>query len=134
MGGLAHDIADVTGLFRSRHPGCELRFREVHFSDPFGPLRRGEVDVALLWTPVDDPALTVGPIVRAEPMMFMVADGHPLARRCHATMEDLGDFPVPQPSAAIPRYWEEAVVPFHTPSGRAVRRGPKVATWQEVLT
>ncbi|MGN9777577.1 LysR substrate-binding domain-containing protein [Micromonospora sp. H33] len=134
MGALAHDIADVTGLFRARNPGCELRFREVHVNDPFTPLRVGEVDVALLWTPVNEPDLTVGPVVRAEPIMFMVADNHPMARRGSAVMEDLGDHLVAQPSAPTPRYWEQALVPFHTPSGRQVRRGPKVATWQEVLT
>lgn len=134
MGALAQAIADVTSLFRARHPRCDLRFREVHVADPFTPLRTGEVDVALLWTPVNEPDLTVGPVLRTDPIMFMVADDHPLARRGEATMEDLGDYIVAHPATPIPRYWEEAIVPFHTPAGREVRRGPAVATWQEVLT
>jgi DNA-binding transcriptional LysR family regulator len=134
MGALAQAVADVTDLFRARHPHCELRFREVHVADPFTPLRTGEVDVALLWTPVTEPDLTVGPVLRADPIMFMVADDHPLARRGEASMEDLGDYLVARTATPVPRYWEEAVVPFHTPTGREVRRGPAVATWQEVLT
>ncbi|MFG3702269.1 LysR substrate-binding domain-containing protein [Micromonospora sp. NPDC047620] len=134
MGALAQAVADVTDLFRARHPHCELRFREVHVADPFTPLRTGEVDVALLWTPVTEPDLTVGPVLRADPIMLMVADDHPLARQGEASMEDLGDYLVARTATPIPRYWEEALVPFHTPTGREVRRGPTVATWQEVLT
>ena len=41
MGALAHEIADVIGLFKTRNPTCELQFREIRTSDPFGsPARR----------------------------------------------------------------------------------------------
>ena len=133
MGALAHEIADVTGLFRTRFPACELRFREIRTSDPFGPLRDGEVDIALLWLPVREPDLTVGPVVRTTPVHLMVAATHPYAQHETVCLEDLADCVVPQSTRPIPAYWEAALVPFHTPSGRPIQRGPKVATWQEVL-
>ncbi|MEV4098877.1 hypothetical protein AB0J42_01325 [Nonomuraea sp. NPDC049649] len=37
--------------------------RETHFADPLGPLRSGEVDVLITRLPVDEPDLTVGPVV-----------------------------------------------------------------------
>jgi hypothetical protein len=40
-----------------------VRFRDVHFDDPFGPLRSGEIDMQLLWLPVKEPDLTVGPVL-----------------------------------------------------------------------
>lgn len=48
-------------------------------------------------------------------------------------MEDLGDYPVMQSALPIPGYWEEAVQPRTTPTGRPIVRGPSVATWEEVL-
>ncbi len=133
MGALAHEIADVIALFKTRHPSCDLQFREVRTSDPFGSLRAGEVDIALLWLPVREPDLTVGPVVRTSPLHLMAAETHPIAHRDTVSLEDLGDCIVTQSARPIPAYWEEALVPFHTPSGRPVQRGPKVATWQEVL-
>ncbi|GGQ08469.1 LysR family transcriptional regulator [Streptomyces griseomycini] len=136
MGALAHDIADVTGLFRARHPACVLSFREMHGSDPFGPLRREEVDLAVLWLPVREPDLTVGPVLRSRPLVMMAGASHPLAGRESVEMEDLGDHLVTRPhdGAPIPAYHLEAMLPARTPSGRPVRRGgPPVTVWQECL-
>ncbi|WP_069811632.1 LysR family transcriptional regulator [Streptomyces sp. TP-A0874] len=136
MGALAHDIADITGLFRARHPACALSFKEMNGSDPFGPLRGEEVDLALLWLPVREPDLTVGPVLRSKPLVLMVGASHPLASRESVEMEDLGDWPVTRarPDAPIPAYWYEALLPSRTPSGRPVRPGgPPIAVWQECL-
>jgi DNA-binding transcriptional LysR family regulator len=133
MGALAHEITDVTTRFRDRHPQCELTFREVRISDPFGPLRSGEVDIALIWLPVREPDLTVGPVLRTSPVHLMMAATHPLATRPSVSLEDLAECRVPQSVQPVPAYWEESLNPFHTPSGRPIPRGPKVSTWQEVL-
>src|SRR5690606_14410065 len=79
----------ILGIFRSRHPGCEIRMRETHFADPLGPLRYGDVDVLLTRLPVDEPDLTVGPVVLSEPRVLAVPVGHPLARRRGVSLEDL---------------------------------------------
>jgi DNA-binding transcriptional LysR family regulator len=134
MGALAQDIADVTDLFRARYPEADLRFRELHAPSGFAPLRTGDVDIGLYWLPVREPDLTVGPVLRARPLLLMVAVDHPLAQRDVVCMEDLGDWVVPQSTSPVPAYWEAGLQPFHTPSGRPVRRGPKIATWQETLT
>jgi DNA-binding transcriptional LysR family regulator len=133
MGALAHEIADVTTRFRAQHPHCELSFREIRVSDPFGPLRSGEVDLALIWLPVREPDLTVGPVVRTSPIHLMMSTDHRYARRETVCLEDLADCVVPQSASPVPAYWEEALSPRHTPSGRPIPRGPAVATWQEVL-
>jgi hypothetical protein len=39
---------------------------------------------------------------------------------------------VPRVTPAIPEYWEAAVLPSRTPTGRPIPRGPKVATFQEI--
>ncbi|MFE6979580.1 LysR family transcriptional regulator [Streptomyces griseus] len=126
------DQSRVLDLFRSRHPEIQLRIQELNFTDPFGPLRKGSVDVATAWLPVREPDLTVGPLVIAEPLLLMVATGHPLASRDAVGMEDLGDWTLPQSAQPIPEYWQQTLVPARTPSGRPIRRGPKVSTFQEI--
>jgi DNA-binding transcriptional LysR family regulator len=128
----AHDCAHIIDLFKARHPEVDLRIREVYFTDPFSPLRNGSADVVTSWLPVREPDLTVGPVVVADPLLLMVAEDHPLASRDRVGMEDLGDWPLPQSAEPVPEYWLQTLVPTRTPSGRPIRRGPKVATFQEV--
>ncbi|NGN67377.1 LysR family transcriptional regulator [Streptomyces sp. A7024] len=132
FGTQAHDLAPLTRAFRARHPGCELTFREVPFSDPFGQLRAGEIDVQTCWLPVREPDLTVGPVVLAEPLWLMVDEAHPLAGRESVCLEDLADCTLPGFPEAAPAYWVEAIEPTRTPSGRPIARGPVLSTFQEV--
>ncbi|WP_031488080.1 LysR family transcriptional regulator [Streptomyces bicolor] len=132
FGPLAHDLAPVTRLFRERYPSCGLSFQEVGFSDPFGPLRAGEVDLQTCWLPVREPDLTVGPVVIEGPLSLMLSVSHPLAGRDRVCLEDLADCALPTIPEPAPRYWVGALEPFHTPSGRPVPRGPVVTTFQEV--
>ncbi|MFI6520859.1 LysR substrate-binding domain-containing protein [Spirillospora sp. NPDC050679] len=133
MGALAHVLTDTVKVFRERYPAAGVTFVEIQPIAPFTQLRAGEVDVALLWLPVREPDLTVGPVLSARPIVLMAAVGHPLAQRDSVRMEDLGDYLVPQPRHPMPEYHEEGLVPFHTPAGRPIRRGPKISTWQETL-
>jgi DNA-binding transcriptional LysR family regulator len=127
-------IAAVRDLFRQRHPRCELRTREILPTDPLGPLRAGRVDIALVWLPVREPDLTVGPVLYTEPLVLAVAADHPLADRDQVEMEILGDHPVVEPDGDIPDYLWEAHTPSVTPAGRPIRRGTPVATLEEALT
>lgn len=134
MGSLGHELRDVIDLFLSRYPECEIQLEEIHFSDPFGPLRTGRVEVALLWRPVREHDLTEGPILLTEGRVLAVGSGHPLAHRASVSMEDLGDCVVPDP-AGLPEYWIGAMLPVRTPAGRAIlRSGPRPTTFHEVLT
>jgi DNA-binding transcriptional LysR family regulator len=133
MGAQMHDMRPVLTHFRAGHPSVELRFKEVFFSDPFGALRAGEVDAVTTWLPVREPDLTVGVVLREEPLHLMVAADHPLARQESVSVEVLGDHIVPRLNGPLPAYWESAVLPARTPAGRPVRRGPAVSTFYEIL-
>jgi DNA-binding transcriptional LysR family regulator len=133
LGHTAHLLAAASELFASRHPGCELVYREATYGDPCGPLRSGEVDLQLCWLPVDEPGLSVGPVTLVMDIHLMAAASHPLAHQETVSLEDLGDCVVPQSRERVPAGWEEALIPSHTPSGRPIARGPKAATLEEIL-
>jgi DNA-binding transcriptional LysR family regulator len=128
----AYELAPTIERFRARHPHCEIVFREIHFSDPFGPLRAGMVDLQTCWLPVREPDLTVGPTVLTDELMLMIPTTHPLAGRPTVSLEDLADCVLPQITPPVPSYWETALLPAQTPRGRTIPRGPKVSTFQEV--
>ncbi|GAA2302177.1 LysR family transcriptional regulator [Nonomuraea roseoviolacea subsp. roseoviolacea] len=130
-----HSLAfgDVIGLFESRCPDVRLRYREIQPPSPLDLLRSGDVDVAVLWLPVSEPDLTVGPILGVSPVLLMVSAAHPYAGRDSVCLEDLSKCAVVQ-GQRIPRGMEEVFNPYHTPSGRPVRRGPRISTWQEALS
>jgi DNA-binding transcriptional LysR family regulator len=132
LGSNLDDIRPVMDRFRSIRPACTLEITHNHFGDPFGPLRRGTVDLQITWLPVEEPDLTVGPIVFSEPIVLAVAPDHPLGGKESVCYEDLADYAVP--GIAAPDYWTGSVAPFHTPSGRPIRRGPVVANFQELIT
>ncbi|MGW8798002.1 LysR substrate-binding domain-containing protein [Streptomyces sp. NPDC055775] len=93
----------------------------------------GEVDAVTTWLPVREPDLTVGVVLREEPLNLMVCADHPLARQESVSTEVLGDHIVPRLHGPVPAYWEAAVLPARTPVGRPVRRGPAVTTFYEIL-
>jgi DNA-binding transcriptional LysR family regulator len=132
-GANAHAQATIFDLFRQRHPEVEIRFHEIHFSDPFGPLRSGSADLATTWLPVREADLTVGPELSSEPLVLMAAADHPLARRDSVVLEDLGDWTMPRTTSAVPDYWTAVLAPPRTPSGRPIRRGPTVSTLEETM-
>ncbi|WP_119727072.1 LysR family transcriptional regulator [Thermomonospora amylolytica] len=122
-GGNAQDLRLFLETFADRNPGTELQIRSMAFGHPFGPLRNGEVDIAILWLPVREPDLTVGPVLFTESIVLCVPAGHPFAGRESVSYEDLADQVIID--TAMPRYWSEAVVPSRTPSGRPITVGPK---------
>lgn len=128
------EIVTVLDLFRQRHPRCELRMREILPSDPFGALRAGRIDIGMLWLPIREPDLTVGPELYTERLVLAVSAAHPLAARDRVEMEDLGDHPVVDLEGPVPDYVWQAHTPAVTPSGRPIRRGATVATLEEALT
>ncbi|MEU4425743.1 LysR family transcriptional regulator [Actinoplanes sp. NPDC024001] len=134
MGPLSITISDMLDLFRARHPGAEVRHREIQPPAPLDLLRSGEVDVAMLWRPVREPDLSVGPVVHTSGVLLMVSAEHPYAGMDSICLEDLGDHCAQVAPTSIPSYMEAGLAPHHTPSGRPIPRGPRVATWQEALS
>ncbi|MEU4968983.1 type 2 periplasmic-binding domain-containing protein [Streptomyces smyrnaeus] len=48
--------------YTRHHPGVEVRLQQIQLFDPLGPLRAGQVDVQVTERPVNEPALTLGPV------------------------------------------------------------------------
>ncbi|MFI7455349.1 LysR family transcriptional regulator [Nonomuraea sp. NPDC049714] len=119
----AHDLRPYWDVFRARHPWWKLQVQQASFVDPFTVLRRGEVDVLVCWLPIEEPDLTVGPILFAEPRVLAVAADHGLARRTSVSLEVLGDFQHSDVESR-PDYWADSFVPPHTRAGRLIERGP----------
>ncbi|WP_327668992.1 MULTISPECIES: LysR substrate-binding domain-containing protein [unclassified Streptomyces] len=134
MGALGHELRSHIGHFGKLYPECEVRLQEIHFSDPYGPLRRGEVDVLVLWLPVDEPDVTVGPVVLTEGRVLAVWAGHELSGHTDVSLEDLAGRTVVDLGPEVPREWAAAMLPIRTPSGLAIPRGLRVSTFHEVLT
>jgi DNA-binding transcriptional LysR family regulator len=151
-------VMEAVGAFRDRHPGCELETVEIPLADPFGAVRGGEVDAAIVCLPVAEPDLVLGPVFSRQPLTLAVSTRHPLARRVAAggagrarsagraggaggagsavgvvDAEELADHPVIGPGEPAPRYWRDVMAPATTPGGRPVPRGPRVCTLQEGL-
>ncbi|WP_426513578.1 LysR substrate-binding domain-containing protein [Dactylosporangium sp. McL0621] len=128
----AHDFRPYWETFRSRHPQWKLRIRHAPFIDSFAGLRRGDVDVLVSWLPVEEPDITVGPVLIAEPRILAVAAGHELTRRASVTLEMVSDYRLPTAGIA-PEYWFDAYIPPYSPGGRRIERSLLVANNEEVL-
>jgi DNA-binding transcriptional LysR family regulator len=129
----AYDLRAYWDIFRLRHPQWKLRVRSTQFSDAFTSLRRGDIDVLIAWLPIDEPDLTVGPVLLAEPRVLAVSTGHELTRRTSVSLEMAADFQHPH-SDTPPDYWYDAYIPRKTRRGRTIERGPVVQNTEEAIT
>ncbi|GLX17223.1 MULTISPECIES: LysR family transcriptional regulator [Streptomyces] len=129
-----HELRPFWDAFRARHPQWGLRLSHNGYMDPFAPLRRGEIDLLLSWLPVEEPDLTVGPVLFDEPRVALVANDHRLAGRSSLTLEALADHGIVGPDGPQPDYFEDAFVPFTAPSGRTIERKFLVTTLDELYT
>ncbi|GAA3117391.1 LysR family transcriptional regulator [Streptosporangium carneum] len=128
------ELMRLVEVFQNRHPGCEVELAESALADPFGGVRRGEVDAAVVLTPVEEPDLVVGSIFSKEPQTLMVSVRNPLAGRESISAEELGGCRLVGVAGPAPDYWRLAQAPAFTPGGLPVPRGPIVSTLQEGLT
>ncbi|MFE5720500.1 LysR family transcriptional regulator [Streptomyces erythrochromogenes] len=115
------DLHPYWKAFRARHPQWGLKIRQAGLADPFGQLRSGATDVMIVWLPVEEPDLTVGPTLCTDPRVLAVAADHRLTSRNSVSVELLADF---QHGTAhgLPDYWEDSYLPFYTPRGRTIER------------
>ncbi|GAA4313369.1 LysR substrate-binding domain-containing protein [Actinomadura luteofluorescens] len=126
-------IQGILDRFRTQHPDVQLVHREINTVDPLTPLRKGELDVALLWLPVGEPDITIGPVTHTSSVVLAMSASHPYADRASVTLEDFGDLTFIAHRSAISAPMEETFHPFHTPSGRPIARGPIVSDWEDEL-
>ncbi|MEU4323870.1 LysR family transcriptional regulator [Nonomuraea dietziae] len=118
--------------FRARHPQWELRLRVSAYPDPFAQLRNGEVDILVTWLPIEEPDLTVGPLLFAEPRVLAVAGDHALTRWSSVSLEAVSDFRHIAVKS-MPSYWFDHYVPEFTPKGRLIERTADVTNVEEIF-
>ncbi|MFF9195954.1 LysR family transcriptional regulator [Streptomyces sp. NPDC014779] len=123
----------ITG-FEERFPKCAIEVAEIALSDPFGPVRRKEVDCAVVLLPVAEDDLRLGPVFSRQPQTLAVSARHPLARRASVSAEELAGCRLIGIQDSAPEYWRLAQAPRETPGGLPIPAGPLVNTLQEGLS
>ena len=125
-------VVEVADAFRARYPDCEVRIRELQFSDGIGPLLfAGQLDMLLSVT--GEPGLTASPVLFRERCLLAVSARHRLADRDSVALADIGRETVLSNPAQIPDYWANVMAPRLPPGTRPPPRGPAYATVQEML-
>jgi DNA-binding transcriptional LysR family regulator len=115
-------LPEIIGVFEARHPASRVVVSEITWTDPLGPLRRGEVDLTAIRFPLRQPDLVVGPVLTTDRRALAVADDHPLAGRSSVCVEDLADYEVAAGTPAVPQELIDALIPRTAPSGRSIAR------------
>ncbi|MFD9409980.1 LysR family transcriptional regulator [Streptomyces sp. NPDC059989] len=127
-------LARAIARFGDRYPDCAVDIVEIPLSDPFGPLRRREVDCAVVLLPVAEEDLVLGPVFSRQPQTLAVSVHHPFAARDSLSAEELADCRLIGIDGGAPGYWRRAQAPELTPGGLPVPAGPGVNTLQEGLS
>ncbi|MGW3561931.1 LysR family transcriptional regulator [Streptomyces sp. NPDC000963] len=127
-------LARAIALFEDRCPKCAIEVAEIALSDPFGPVRRKEVDCAVVLLPVEEEDLVLGPVFSRQPQTLAVSTRHPLARRASVSAEELAGCRLIGIQDSAPEYWRRAQAPRETPGGLPIPVGPLVNTLQEGLS
>ncbi|MGP4002679.1 LysR family transcriptional regulator [Streptomyces sp. 8N706] len=131
--GTAQALTGIIEEFHDRHPDCRAQLiLETQIDDHLAPLRDDRVDLLATLLPVNEPDLTVGPVVVRESWMLAVSADNPLARRDTVVLDDLAADTVLAVDSA-PAYWLDQHLPPRTSTGRPIRRGPSVTTFQAAL-
>ncbi|MEU0743804.1 LysR family transcriptional regulator [Streptomyces sp. NPDC006134] len=117
----------AVAAFQEAHPGCVADLVEIPFADPFGAVRKGAVDAAVVLLPVEEPDLVLGPVFSLQQQTVAVSVRHPFAARASVTAAELAEVPLVEAAPPAPAYWRAAHAPGSTP-------GPRVTTLQEGLT
>ncbi|WP_236572050.1 LysR family transcriptional regulator [Nocardiopsis sp. FR4] len=133
QGAVHGPVAKAVRAFEEHEPRARVEVVELNPSDPFGPLREGEVDAAVVMLPVRERDLVVGPVFSRQPQRLAVPADHPFAERSDLGVEDMARvslIPVRQPSDN----WLRAHSPTVTPLGRTIHHEPVVDTLEEGLS
>ena len=126
-------LTRLVEAFEAGHSGCRAVLGAVSNVDPYSALRRGELDVLVNWQAVDEPGLTVGPVLEERDRVLAVASGDPLAARPSVSLEDLADREVALMTPPFPPALYDVIIPPSAPSGRAIRRTQPVHGIHELV-
>ncbi|MEC3953861.1 LysR family transcriptional regulator [Nocardia sp. CDC153] len=135
LGPYGSTLDEALTVFRARHRECPVTRIQIAWTDIYGPLRRGEVDVQVCLAPVEQPDLTVGPELAVFPRLVAIARSHPWSTRDSLDLEDLADLRVigPHPDVS-PEFARSFWPPATTPSGRPIPRAAPARTEPEMLS
>jgi DNA-binding transcriptional LysR family regulator len=116
-------LLEIVRSFEADHPACPVQIIDIGLErQVMSWLYAGDLELLAIRLPVNDPALTIGPTLACEERVLAVAREHPLAAFETVSWEDVAEYPVTDPSAAIPSELADDLVPPVTSSGRSLRR------------
>ena len=127
-------VAEAVVDFHGRFPGHRVDLTEIPLSDPFGALRAGELEAAVVLLPVEEPDLRVLARLPDQRQMVAVQAGNALSGRETVAAEELAGLSLVPLSGDAPDYWKRAQSPVATPRGRPIPQESGVSTLQEGLT
>lgn len=92
-------LPEILGTYRERFPDVELTLHEWTTSKQVEELRAGRIQVGFLRGPIRDEGLVVEHVLRGEPVVVALPEGHRLAARDTVQLEMLAD----EPFIMVPR-------------------------------
>lgn len=112
----------IVSEFERLHPACRVDFVDTGIQRSYlDPLRSGELDIVATRLPLDQPDITIGPILSHERRVLLIAKEDPLAVKKAVSIEDFADRLVTG-AASSPSEMIDVFVPPVSPSGRRLRR------------
>ncbi len=128
-------LAPLLARFAARRPGVRVEVRALDFSDMVDAVRERHVDLAFVYLPLQEPELTVTPLM-AEPRVVVLPRAHRLARRRRLAPADLrAEVFIEQP-ASLPRAWRDHWLLVDELGGRpavAPRTADKLEDWLTLI-
>jgi DNA-binding transcriptional LysR family regulator len=85
-------LPDLLHQFHQQYPEVELILQELTTSQQLDKLQQNQIDVGLLYLPIDTKELTVISVLK-EPLMVALSASHPLAKQSTIAIADLSDRP-----------------------------------------
>lgn len=115
-------LLEIVRRFREQNPSCEVKLIAGDLrEDPLQQLRGGEVELAALRLPLNQPDLRIGPILSREDRVLLVSTKDPLAQQHEIHYDDVAHRRVSQ-NSAFPNEMMDAFIPPTTATGRVLNR------------
>lgn len=119
--------------FEHENPECPTDLVEIPLADPFGAVRRHEIDAAAVLLPMGETDLVLGQVFSEQQQTLALPSSHPLARRSSLSVEELAAFALIGVHGPAPEYWQRSYTLNLTPRGTPINAGPNVTTLEEGL-
>ncbi|MEU1901583.1 LysR family transcriptional regulator [Nocardiopsis dassonvillei] len=134
QGAVYEPLAQALTLFERRNPLVAVDLVEIPLADPFGAVREGRVDAAVVLTPVREPDLTLGLAFSRQPQTLALSSSHPFAGREEIGAEELARVRLVPLAGRAPAYWRQVNSPRVTPGGARIPQEGGAVTLQEGLS